>query len=195
VAIAASSDENDTVQATMIVPELPLSAVNKPTVLLPSARLDYRVKLESLAIARKHDISLKEIVNKMTAPRSASINQRLIIPGRHSSTVGLGATWTTLPYLAKVATIDNSAVLNTELERYAVISRYGYRSDIVCIVINCFSIRQTRLPGKAGDTLSAIARKSIFCQKCLPFNKLPQKVGQIRSTDSCVAAFAVPQPS
>jgi len=54
----------------MIVPELPLSAVNKPTVLLPSARLDYRVKLEirsrrSLA----SDISLKEIVNanKLTA--------------------------------------------------------------------------------------------------------------------------------
>jgi len=60
---------DDTVQATMIVPELPPSAVNKPTVLLPSARLDYRVLEIRSRRSRSHDISLKEIVNanKLTA--------------------------------------------------------------------------------------------------------------------------------
>ncbi len=173
---------NDTVQATVIVPALQLSAVNKPTVLLPSARLDYRVKAGDTlsAIARQHDISLKEIVtaNKLTDPDRLQINQRLTIPRRHSSTVGIGATYgqLTASLSPKVATIDNSAVLNAQKSK---------DTPSLAIIVPTLRLSAVNKPTvllasarldyrvKAGDTLSAIARQhNISLKEIVTANKL-----------------------
>jgi murein DD-endopeptidase MepM/ murein hydrolase activator NlpD len=177
---SAEFSSNEKAQATLsaavIVPELPKSAVNKPTVLVPSVWLDYRVKAGDTlsSIARKHDISLQQIVNanKLTAPDWLQINQRLIIPV-FRSTHGQQQAASLSP---KVAKIDNSAVLDAQKSDNqpsdAVIVPELPKSAVNKPTVLVPSVwLDYRV--KAGDTLSLIARKhNISLQQIGNANKL-----------------------
>ena len=80
-----------TKEGAVVIPDVPMSAVNKRTVVVASS-LDYQVKPGDTlsAIARHHGISLPELVksNQLTDPNLLQINQRITIPNsQYSSAV------------------------------------------------------------------------------------------------------------
>jgi len=83
-AVLDAQQSDDKPSDAVIVPELPKSTVNKPTVLVPSVSLDYRVKAgDTLSlIARKHNISLQEIgkANELIHTGCKLTNGSLFLP-------------------------------------------------------------------------------------------------------------------
>jgi len=82
-AVLNAQNSKDTPSLAVMVTDLTLSAVNKPTVLLPSARLDYRVKAGDIrsrrSLANAIFCSKKSSANKLASP-DRQINCSLFLP-------------------------------------------------------------------------------------------------------------------
>lgn len=96
-----------------VVLSMPNSAVNEPTVVVPSALLSHQVKAGDTltALARHHGISLSALVNanQLADPDKLQINQRITIPPFQSSSTS-GKKVAVIKHLTKPEMVSSVAV-------------------------------------------------------------------------------------
>jgi len=154
--------------AVAVVPELPKTAVDQPTVVAPSAEIDYQVKAGDTltAIASTQGVPLSQLVsaNHLTNPNLLEIKQQIRIPTFKSSSTASKSTADDQQQLAalplQTTTSNESKEFNLaqpHQQMRAAVTVPSVPKAIVHEPNLAVPATETKYQVKAGDTLTAIA--------------------------------------
>lgn len=152
-----------------VVPELPKTAVDQPTVVVPSAEIDYQVKAGDTltAIARTQGVPISKLVraNHLTNPNLLEINQQIRIPTFKSTST---ASQSTADGQQQLAALPLQTTTSNESKEFNLAQPHQQIRAAVTVppvpkaIVNepnlAVPATEINYQVKAGDTLTAIAR-------------------------------------
>lgn len=154
--------------AVTVVPELPKTAVDQPTVVIPSAEIDYQVKAGDTltAIASTQGVPISKLVraNHLTNPNLLGINQQIKIPTFKSTST---ASQSTADRQQQLASLPLQTITSNESKEFDLTQPHQQMKAAVTVppvpkaIVNepnlVFPATEINYQVKAGDTLTAIA--------------------------------------
>jgi len=150
--------------AVAVVPELPKIAVDQPTVVVPSAEIDYQVKAGDTltAIASTQGVPISKLVraNHLTNPNLLEINQQIKIPTFKSSSTASQSTADRQQQLASLplqTITSNENLAQPRQQMRAAVTVPPVPKAIVNEPNLVVPATEINYQVKAGDTLTTIA--------------------------------------
>jgi len=154
--------------AVAVVPELPKTAVDQPTVVVPSAEIDYQVKAGDTltAIASTQGVPISKLVraNHLTNPNLLEINQQIKIPTFKSTST---ASQSTADGQQQLAALPLQTTTSNESKEFNLAQPHQQMRAAVTVppvpkaIVNepnlVVPATEINYQVKAGDTLTAIA--------------------------------------
>lgn len=154
--------------AVAVVPELPKTAVDQPTVVIPSAEIDYQVKAGDTltAIASTQGVPISKLVraNHLTNPNLLEINQQIKIPTFKSTST---ASQSTADRQQQLASLPLQTITSNESKEFDLTQPHQQMRAAVTVppvpkaIVNepnlVFPATEINYQVKAGDTLTTIA--------------------------------------